>query len=43
MVANTSYLTLANAGWKNRAGTLGVGAEYFFRGNAAKINVGWAF
>lgn len=38
VVANTSYLTLASDGWKNRAGTVGVGAEYFFRGNALR---GW--
>lgn len=38
VVANTSYLTLTNEGWKNRAGTLGVGAEYFFRGSALR---GW--
>lgn len=34
VVLNTSYLTLANGDWKNRAGTLGAGAEYFFGGDA---------
>ena len=34
VVLNTSYLTLKNHDWKNRAGTVGVGAEYFFQGDA---------
>jgi hypothetical protein len=37
-VLNTSYLTLEKHDWKNRAGTVGVGAEYFFQGDALR---GW--
>lgn len=34
VILNTSYLTLENDDWKNRAGTFGAGAEYFFQGDA---------
>ncbi|HEY0714993.1 MAG TPA: hypothetical protein VGF45_20095 [Polyangia bacterium] len=33
-IVNTSFLTLENDDWKNRAGTVGAGLEYFFQGDA---------
>ena len=36
VILNTSYLTLENDDWKNRAGTIGAGAEYFFQGDALR-------
>jgi hypothetical protein len=35
-VLNTSYLTLENGDWQNRAGTVGAGVEYFFQGDALR-------
>lgn len=37
-ILNTSYLTLENDDWKNRAGTVGFGGAYFCQGNAFR---GW--
>ena len=36
LVLNASYLTLEHDDWKTRAGTVGVGAEYFFQGDALR-------
>lgn len=36
VVVNTSYLTLANDGWKTRTGTVGAGVNYYLRGNALR-------
>ena len=36
VVMNGSYLTIENGAWRNRAGTVGVGLEYFFQGEALR-------
>ena len=36
VVLNTSYLTLENDDWKDRAGTIGAGVDYFFQGDALR-------
>jgi hypothetical protein len=38
VVVNTSYLTLRTDDWKTRAGTVGAGVDYYFRGSALR---GW--
>jgi len=36
VVLNTSYLTLENDDWKDRAATIGAGVDYFFQGHAPR-------
>lgn len=38
LVMNTSYLSLEHDDWKTRTGTVGFGADYYFRGTALR---GW--
>jgi hypothetical protein len=35
-VVNTSYLSISRGDWTTRAGTIGVGADYFFQGEALR-------